>query len=291
MTAKFLKNAQSIKCQQVLDHYNSFKYTPVTIDTYVETWKNWMTNTGSHPENNQLIGLNLYNCVDYTQGTTQAFDQFVLRHSKDRIIAVMPGEFQYHTCVGKYHKVEKINLEFTNLRADHALIISMPFSGSGNLYPDFFRLLDLCNDLNVPVCLDLAYWGISKNMKLNLQSYYCIKEVVSSLSKPFSVLANHRVGIRFSRDYLDDGISMINETKMQNFYSMSLGVHFMNRFSAEFMWNHFGEKYRKLLWDYQIEGTESLIFAQGMTDEYAEYNRGHPGMNRLCISHLLDEYA
>jgi len=290
MTVKFLKNAQPIKCQQVLDHYDSYKYIPVSFDTYAETWRNWITSSGHHVDCNQLRGLHLYNCVDYIQGTTQAFDQFVLRHSKNRTIAVLPGEFQYHSCISKYQKIEKINLELTNLRPDHALIISLPFSGTGNIYPNFTQLLEKCDELNVPICLDLAYWGISKNMHLNLHSYNCIEEVVSSLSKPFSVLANHRVGIRFSKAYLDDGISMINETKMQNFYSMSLGVHFMNRFTHDFMWIHFEERYNQLLWDNQLEATETVIFATSTKEEYAEYNRGHPGTSRLCISHLLDEY-
>jgi hypothetical protein len=298
MTKKFLKNAQPIKCQQVLDHYNKYTHTPVEFDTYVQTWREWLEKTDNGPDSqsNQLISLSEFNCVDYTQGTTQAFDHFVLRHSKTRTIAVLPGEFQYHTCIGKYQSIEKIDLTTQPLRADHAVIISAPFSATGHLHPDFYQLLTRCNELKVPVCLDLSYWGISRNMIIHLHEYPCVSEIVSSLSKPFSVLANHRVGIRFSREYLDDGISMINETKMQNFHSMNLGVYFMKQFPAMFMWNHFGTKYYQLLGDYynvkdhRLDSTDAIIFAVTSEDSLSEYNRGIPGIHRLCISQFLDEY-
>ena len=46
--------------------------------------------------------------------------------------------------------------------------------------------------------------------------YPCITDVTCSLSKPFFTLENHRVGIRWTRDYVDDGVSMLNEVSMQN---------------------------------------------------------------------------
>jgi hypothetical protein len=89
---------------------------------------------------------------------------------------------------------------------------------------------------------------------------------------------------------------MINETKMQNFHSMNLGVYFMKQFPAMFMWNHFGTKYYQLLGEYynvkdhRLDSTDAIIFAVTSEDSLSEYNRGISGIHRLCISQFLDEY-
>ena len=72
--------------------------------------------------------------------------------------------------------------------------------------------------------------GYCKNIHIDLNQFPAIKEVTCSLSKPFYTLENHRVGVRFTKDYVDDGVSMLNEVKMQNNYSMALGVKYMKNF-------------------------------------------------------------
>jgi len=106
------------------------------------------------------------------------------------------------------------------------------------------------------------------------------------LSKPFYTLERHRVGIRFTKDYQDDGISMINEVGMSNSYSMSLGVHYMQSFSCDYMWQTYWEKYYSVCSELHLTPTNTVIFGLG-GDEYLEYNRGIPNNNRVCISPLL----
>ena len=100
---------------------------------------------------------------------------------------------------------------------------------------------------DIPVCLDLAYWGIAKNILIDLNQFPAIKEVTCSLSKPFYTLENHRVGVRFTKDYVDDGVSMLNEVKMQNNYSMALGVKYMKNFSPDYNWKKFKDAYEDVL--------------------------------------------
>ena len=168
-----------------------------------------------------------------------------------------------------------------------AVIISLPFSGTGDGYI-VKRVLAKCNELKIPVCLDLAYWGISKNIDLNLDDYPCITEVVSSLSKPFYTLETHRIGIRFSRVYADDGVSMQNEVNMQNRHSMNLGVSFMRKFNADWNWNYLEQRYNDACQDMKLSSTDCVIFGLG-GEEYAENNRGIPGVNRVCLSGVLAE--
>lgn len=283
---EFLKNAQPIKSKDVLDHYNAFQYKSVDLSLYTQAWKNWIFSNPSCV----LRGFEHFTTADYIQGTTQAFDHFILRHASRRTIATMIGEFQYHRCVSKALSFETIHPEKLNLRPDHALIVSVPFSGTGMPLSHLENILNICTRYKIPVLLDLAYWGISRDLpELDLVNHTAVTDIVFSLSKPFFVLANHRIGIRFTRDYVDDGISMINETKMQNNHSMSLGVHFMEKFPANHIWTRFGDRYQDLVKQHSLTATNTIIFALSDQDKYLEYNRGIPGHNRLCVSQFLNE--
>ena len=178
-----VRGARPIKNKEVSDFHfhidkNSLKIP--TLDEYQTIWREWI----NYSDCKSLQGLDAFTFADYTQGTSQAFDQFILRHSKDRQIIVLDGDFQYHACLGKHldfkwipypHYLEE-HLDGLGL---HALIISAPFSDFGSIHSDFEHIMEVCNVHDVPVCLDLAYWGISKNMHINLNDFPAIKEVTS----------------------------------------------------------------------------------------------------------------
>jgi hypothetical protein len=280
----FEKGARPIKNLLIKQHYHIYNFSRPTLESYVDCWVHWLTHSGQKT----LLGLDKFVFRDYTQGTGQAFDHFVLRHAGTRTISAFRGDFQYHACISKRLCFEYLNSE-DDLTNDHALIISVPFSGLGKVLPIFDDLMHRCKELGIPVCLDLAYWGIAKNVHINLADYPCVTEVVSSLSKPFYTLENHRVGIRFAKNYLDDGISMINEVNMQNFYSMGLGIHYMEKFNCDWNWNQHSIEYRDLCQTQRLQETDTVIF--GLSDDpvYKEFGRGVPGNYRLCLSQQLSD--
>jgi hypothetical protein len=134
----------------------------------------------------------------------------------------------------------------------------------------------------------LAYWGVAKQVRLDLDKYPCIKEITASLSKPFYTLENHRIGIRFTRDYCDDGISMTNEVNMQNTYSMSLGVDFMKTFDADWIWNQYQTRYFAICEELNLISTDTIIFALGDQHRHKEFNRGVANKYRVCVSTYLE---
>lgn len=276
-----IRGARPIVSRAVGEHYQSFNYAPVTLEQYVANWRNWITETQSK----SIQGLELFSHGDYTCGTSQAFDHFWLRHSQQRLVC-FAGDFQYHSCLGKHLNFKVLN-DPSELQKGDALILSCPFSDLGTVHPQQEKIIELCNNLSIPVCLDLAYWGISKNIHLDLTKADCVKEITCSLSKPFYTLENHRVGIRFTRDYVDDGISMINEVKMQNNYSMSLGVHYMQEFSADWNWQEFGSAHKHICKLNQFTPSDTVIFGLTSNPAYSQFNRGIPGNNRICISDTI----
>ena len=281
-----LKNGQGIVSKEIFEHYTQFEYSTIEPDVYSEVWRDWLT----YSENKSLFGLDNFVYSDAIHGTRHAFDHFVLRHCRDRSILALKGEFQYHECTSGALAFEYIDHDIYYLersRGTAALIISAPFSDFGCMHPMFDDLMDACYRNDIPVCLDLAYWGIARNIHIDLARYPAIEEVVCSLSKPFYVLANHRVGIRFSRKYANDGISMTNEANMQNMYSMGLAAHFMRHFSPDWAWKTYEDRYYDVCAAEDLVFTDTVIFGLGDNVRHSNYNRGVSGNYRVCVSKLL----
>jgi hypothetical protein len=274
-----IKGARPVKLSKVFDHYQTHKFKPIELCDYTELWRAWLTSDRSKT----IAGLDQFKHADYTCGTSQAFDHFVIKHAQ-REIAVLRGDFQYHACVARPNQFAYID---HTVHAGQALIISLPFSDFGFEHPQFKSILNQCNQLAVPVCLDLAYWGIAKNTHIDLDQYPCITEITSSLSKSFYTLENHRVGVRFTREYQNDGISMINEVKMQNTFSMSLGMHFMEKYSADWAWQELCQQYETICLQNNLRTTDTVIFALGDQERHSNFSRGIENNFRVCISELF----
>ena len=53
-----------------------------TLEEYTNVWREWI----NYSTQKSLVGLDKFTFADYTQGTSQTFDQFILRHSKDETL-------------------------------------------------------------------------------------------------------------------------------------------------------------------------------------------------------------
>ena len=289
MKQKFYqKGARPIRSSILLDHYNNATHTPVDFNEYESTWRDWIVYTNDK----QIKGLDNFVNAHYTQGTSQCFDNFILRHCTNKQIIAMRGDFQYHACQGKHVEftyIDKWNSDQFIGIGCNALLISLPFSDFGCMHPDFHAILRACNSMDIPVCLDLAYWGVSKNIDIDLDAYPCIEEVCFSLSKPFFPLETHRVGIRFTRLPIDDGITMINDVGYQNHHSMSLGVSFMKNFSPDWNWETHGKEYHRTCDFEDLVYTDTVLFGLGDEERHSKFSRGVPHNYRVCISDFMSD--
>jgi hypothetical protein len=266
----------SSACQR---HLDTHIYKNVALDHYIKQWRAWLTDSSDKT----LAGLSDFTYGDFTHGTSQTFDHFVLRHGHKRTIAAFKGDFAYHRCISRHQNFVYLRSS-SDLVPGMALIISVPFSATGRQHAEFTEILQRCDTLDIPVCLDLAYWGIAKNIRLDLGTHSCVEEITCSLSKPFHTLEHHRAGVRFSKHYADDGISMLNEVKQYNIYTMSLAMHYMQRYSADWAWQQYGEQHHDICRDLELDATDTLIFGTSTLDKYVDFNRGIAGQHRVCIS-------
>jgi len=261
--------------QSDVDHY-------AWVNTeYTNCFLNWIQSSSNYTIN----GLEQFPHVAYCSGTTDGIQSFVHRHGHKRRLRFSQGEFAAAKIVCNHAGFEFSYLEDSELSSNDALIISLPFSSNGGIYPSYNKLIDQCNKLDIPVLLDLAYIGISYGIEFDLTPA-CISDVVFSLSKPIS--AHLRLGIRISRDYHDDAIQFNYEAKMYNRIAAKVGVELMNKFSQDYIISKYLPRQQEVCQTLKLTPTNTLTLALGNEKEHAEFQRN--GYYRICITDELLQY-
>ena len=244
--------------------------------TYLNTYRNWINNS----KLNTIIGLDNFLHCDYTNGTTEIFDHFRLKH-KDKKFKFYKGEYRYHRFSGTNYQ---LILNSDNLMRGDALIISLPFSSTCNIHK-YEETMLTCQQLDIPVLVDCALFGTCSGIVFNF-AYTCIEQIAFSLSKTFPI-SQLRVGIRFSIIYEPDGISANNKANYINRIGALAGNSLMENFSSDYIYNKYKEKQIKLCKELNLEPTNCVAFAMG-SDKWNFLQRD--GLyNRACLSERLIE--
>jgi hypothetical protein len=198
-----------IQLKQVKEYINTV--FPTLTDEYLssitarqldEAWRNWLTQT----KYNTVNGLDEFKFSAFSAGTTPAFGEFISRYP-DRRIRVSRSDFILTKILSKTYNRTVSHLEDYGgaLFTKDCLIISYPFSGNGSLYPNIEFILDQADDMDIPVFIDGAYFGISHGIKYPLYRK-CVKDFAVSLSK--NLAGNSlRLGIRFTKENVDDTLT------------------------------------------------------------------------------------
>ena len=256
-------------------------YNEYILDMFKNKFVEWISNS----KYNELTGLEYYKDISYVHGTIQSFDHFYLLQKKKRF-RFFKGEFFYHKCSFQ-HDWNWAYIEDDYIKNGDAVILSVPFSDYGKQHSLLTEeFLNYCDDNSIPVMLDFAYYPMAKNVKVNLR-HKCIQLATFSLSKAFYGMEHLRVGIRMVNEFrhVDDGVTAFNEQQMVNRIGAAIGYELMSKYSVDYNWDTFGEKYTEVCKKMNLEETDCVMFGIG-GDEYKSLNRGSD-KNRVCISDLL----
>ena len=277
-------NAFSVSDQSVLETLNqSFNVLSAVDDSNIHTnflnrYIEWILST----ENNSIQGLEHFPYACFTNGTTEAFDKFYSKHSSRRF-RFFKGEFVYHRLSCRNNGYDWKYIEDDTLDNNDVVIVSLPFSDTGNKHEDLDKLLQICDTLDIPVLLDCAYFGICADIDINL-NHPCIKEVTFSLSKTF-YSAYLRMGMRLTRIDDDDPLFVTNKMGYVNRLSAYIGLKLLNTFSPDYIYNTYRERqieYCKIL---DVTPSNCVIFGLG-DDRWSDYNRDGK-TNRLSFHRFL----
>lgn len=247
---------------------------PQLIQRYCDQYRAWIFSS----ELNKITGLDNLPYVSYSNGTTEAFDKFRIRH-RNRRLRVLSDEYQYHHM---YLGAEPI-ASFHTLDANDCLIISAPFAATGNPHPMMDTILAVCTYLNIPVLIDAAYYGLCGECEFIWDSP-CVEAVAFSLSKPFGA-SIYRVGMRFSR-YNCDSMSEFSDDRYVNRLGACLGMELMTNTSPDTLYNNYRSQQLALCKDMDLTPSKSVIFGLDTNNLYPHTSR-RDEQARLCLSRVL----
>lgn len=290
--------AYSVQAPDVLAMRNHFVREFTTIDSsnivtvqnikseYVETYRKWL-----------FAGFNfrhheLYRHACVTQGTTESFAHFYIRYREGYRLRIGHGDYFYHQMMKSlWYKDKFAWLDQDEIRPGDVVILSVPFSDTGDSPQGLEYILDQCEYLGVPVLLDMAYLNLCSGQSFPYVidlSRDCIKYIVTSLSKVFPV-ENFRIGLRLQKDMLEDPLYVVNETNYNyiNVLSAFIGSKLMQNYTNTHMFNRYRQQQIELCAALSIEVSPCFIFGIDHNNKFPEYNRGGP-VNRLCFSRFWD---
>ena len=276
-----------LKTKEVIEYVDNIlvKLNYADLDNFGVTqfesgWRTWLSNSSY----NKIIGLESMEHCAFCPGTTDAFGEFISRYHNNRI-RVSRSDFIITRVLSKAYNRNLCYLEDDELRAGDSLIISVPFSGNGAMHPEFDKIMDTCDSLNIPVFIDAAYFGISHGITYDL-TRPCIKDIATSLSKNF-VGNPMRLGVRFTKDRIDDSITIAllgaNIFDKVNGYISS---ELLKKFPQDWLIEKYMDKSKTVCKELGLQPTNTLTLAIG-DDSMQEYKRGD--YIRVCISNHLSE--
>lgn len=262
-----------------LKQFDISKILKVNVNDFLLSYHKWILNS-----NNKLIGLENFNSLSFSLGTTNSFDMFYITY-KDKNFVSFDGEYVYHNIIQR--QSQKINRlkKSEDLKKGDALIISAPFADTGSLHEEFEKVLLQCDKLKIPVLIDCAYINICNGITINFK-HSCIKAVTSSLSKVFPV-GEIRIGIRMTKKDYDDGLDLLTKSNYINLLGVYLGNILIKNFDPDYIFKKYKTQQLDFCQKLSLTPSDCVIFGVDYKNIYQEYNRGGKS-NRLCLAkHFL----
>lgn len=277
-------NSSAVLEPKILELLKQFSPNVINIlydaniaEKFCASYLNWIKETTL----NTFRGLERYPYACYTNGTTESFDRFYAKNNTRRF-RCFRGEYMYHQLSWRNNYSWKF-IEDDNISSNDAIVISLPFSDTGNEHSDMKVILKKCSELKVPVLVDCAYFGICSNIDFDL-TQECITDVVFSLSKSFPV-AHARIGMRLTKEDNDDPLFVVNKSGYINRLGVALGQKLIDNFSSDYIPLTYKETQKTMCKHLGVVQSNTVLFGIA-GDAWNEYNRGNT-TNRLSFHNYL----
>lgn len=268
----------SIQSWQTDHDITQILHDPHINNEFLQHYHDWISNSRL----NGLV-LNNFGIKAFSNGTSESFDKFYLRNSQRRF-RCFRGEYMYHAAAWRNYFPDWVWIEDAPINSKDAVIISLPFSDTGNEHELMKPILDRCELLGVPVLIDCAFFGICRDINFNFD-YECITDVTFSLSKTFP-LAHARIGMRLTRVDDDDSLLVHHKTNYTNRLGAHLGLTLIRQYSADYGFAKWHSTQLNFCQTLDVVPSNTVIFGLAHS-RFEEYNRG-AASNRLCFARYLD---
>ena len=199
---------------------------------------------------NSLTGLETFDRVDIINGCTQFIDNIYMKDN----VQTLRGDYRYHERLGIGHIVE-----IGSLIPNVPLIIAMPFPQIGAPHTDMEDILNEALAKNIDVHIDGAWITCCRDIKFNFD-HPSIRSVGISLSKGLG-LGWNRIGLRWTRQPATDSVTIMNDFRMHNRALVMIGLHFIRKLPADYLWKTHGYRYINVCNDFKLTQTKSIYLA------------------------------
>lgn len=247
---------------------------------FLERYYNWIRST----KLNTIKGIELFTFKCYSNGTTEAFDKFYLKHNRRRL-RMFKGEYMYHILTARNCFPNFAYLDDDRIEKYDAVVISLPFADTGNVHHNLNFVLDMCSQLNVPVLIDCAFFGICQNIDFEF-TWPCIEQITFSLSKSFPI-SHARIGMRLTRTDDDDPLFVMNKSNYTNRIGAAIGIELLKQYDADYIVSKYKEHQLNYCEELKATPSSTVIFGLG-GEEYHQYDRG-AGNHRLSFYRYLGD--
>ena len=202
---------------------------PVDVQTeFLDFYPKWIKSSTL----NNFSGLDSFPNKFISLGVTQAIDDFVLYCLKNNLhLRMFKGEYPYAREVSEIDW-SKEALDDHDLNIGDAVLISCPFSATGDLHPSWDSLIDQCNRLSIPVFVDCAFFGTCRDITVSFDEP-CIDTVAFSTTKGLNC-GNFRTGIAFTkRSNNDCSLNILTEWHHGIHIHTAMAYELMQKFSPD----------------------------------------------------------
>jgi len=288
----FSKTGNSVWNQPFMEYLEKeyFPYVdPSTLPGEAEYYLNYYPKWIKKSFLNNFDGLDAFPYRFISLGVTQTLDWWhYYCMANGYRLRMFRGEYPYNRDVlleGDWTQDRYI--DDTELKTGDAVVVSVPFSGSGRKPERWQWLIDECNKKNIPILVDCAWFGTCFDIDVNLDEP-CIKMVAFSTTKGLSC-GNWRSGICFSR--IDEGsLSVQTEWKHGIHLNVAIGNCLMREFGPDTIAKKYRESHKAVCDHYGFQPTNTVHVAQApLTDEWNSYSRDGT-FNRVNIAKAIKRY-
>lgn len=201
---------------------------------------------------NSITGFDSFARVDICLGCTQYIDDLHIKHP----VQVLEDEYVYHEKLRPGISYKTVD----TLEPNVPLIISIPFSSIGKTHPRMNEILDICLAKNIAVHLDGAWITAAKNIHIDLR-HPAIRTFAVSMSKGYGLSGWNRIGLRWTKDPVEDSISVMNDYIQINTYSVVVGNYFLKNISPDHLWKTHGVNHFKICSDFGLIPSDTIHMA------------------------------
>lgn len=277
-----IRKAKPIVDLDIISSMKNIEYITKTSDLpivenqfeFLHLHRKWIKSS----KNFKISGLNDFDSL-VTYGVTDAFNDFYFINSK---IYVLRGEYTYHRDLG-YPVLDDIN----QIPSHTSLIVSYPFSATGNVHPNWENIIRICEERSVKVFIDCCLFGISKVDKLDVSSP-CITHVAFSFSKTFATAGN-RTGVLYTKDKTFTPLRNQNDHFYTNMIGQLMHMKLMSSFSPDYIYDKYRRKQEELCTNFGIDISDTVIFGTSSSSDFDYFERdGYT--NRICITYSLQKF-